>query len=64
MHCAELNQKQRGDIYMKCEFCKKQFEPENMPPENLCPDCAPSEEELTNGKGDDEDEQFTTSVIH
>lgn len=41
---------------MKCEFCKKQFDPETSPSETLCENCVSSEDELTNGKGDDDED--------
>lgn len=39
---------------MKCSFCKKKFTP--VAKETVCDNCKDSVEELSNGKGEDEDE--------
>lgn len=39
---------------MKCSFCEKEFEP--VYNEDVCEDCIYSVDELTNGKGDDDDD--------
>lgn len=45
----------QGGNMMKCSFCGKKFEPLEKD-QDVCEDCMHSVEELTNGKGDDEDE--------
>lgn len=50
---VELNTIQGGNN-MKCSFCEKEFKPTGE--EDICPKCTGAVEELTNGKGDDEDE--------
>ena len=40
---------------MKCQFCGKKYTSTDQDQE-VCDDCMPSLEELSNGKGDDEDE--------
>ena len=54
MQPERLNIIQGGNI-MKCSFCGVSFDPleENQ---NICGDCAPAVDELTNGEGDDNDE--------
>lgn len=47
-----LNLIQGGNI-MKCSFCGKKFEP--VVDEDVCEDCVHSVDELTNGKGENED---------
>lgn len=39
---------------MKCIFCNKEFKP--VKDEDVCEDCVHSVDELTDGKGDDENE--------
>lgn len=39
---------------MKCSFCGKKFEPAFV--EDVCEDCMHSVNELSDGKGDDEDD--------
>jgi hypothetical protein len=39
----------------KCAFCKKELKPSEEEQE-VCDECIDSVDELTNGKGDDEDE--------
>lgn len=50
----ELKQIQGGST-MKCSFCNKEFKPieENQ---EVCENCKDSVDELSNGKGEDEDE--------
>ena len=45
----------QGGSKMKCSFCGKNFKPINKD-EDVCEDCVHSVEELTNGKGEDEDD--------
>jgi DNA-directed RNA polymerase subunit RPC12/RpoP len=40
---------------MKCIFCKKKFTPTEEDQE-ICEECIHSVDELTNGKGDEDDE--------
>ena len=40
---------------MKCSFCGVNFKPLE-PKQKVCEDCKHSVDELSNGKGDDEDE--------
>lgn len=40
---------------MKCSFCNVNFTP-TIVGQEVCDDCLSSVEELTNGKGDDEDD--------
>lgn len=53
MQLERLNTIQGGNI-MKCSFCEKEFEP--VYNEDVCEDCIYSVDELTNGKGDDDDD--------
>lgn len=39
---------------MKCDFCGKEFTP--VYTEDVCEDCMHAVDELTDGKGDDDDE--------
>lgn len=43
----------RGDN-MKCSFCENEFE--QVADEDICENCMHSVDELTDGKGDDENE--------
>lgn len=54
MQLDELNIIQ-GGRHMKCSICGVHFTPKTEE-QNTCNDCIRSLEELTNGKGDDEDE--------
>lgn len=45
----------RGGNIMKCSFCGKNFKPLKKD-QDVCEDCINSVEELSNGKGDDDDE--------
>ena len=40
---------------MKCSFCGKQFKPLEKN-QDICEECIHSVDELTNGKGDEDDE--------
>ena len=40
---------------MNCSLCGKKYEP-STPDQIYCKDCIETVDELTNGKGDDEDE--------
>ena len=46
----------QGGNNMKCSFCGKHFKPvdENQ---DVCENCIHSVDELTNGKGEDEDDE-------
>lgn len=52
MRRGKPNITQRGNK-MKCSFCGKKFEP--VVDEDVCEDCIHSVDELTNGKGENED---------
>ena len=54
MRLDEQNTTQGGKN-MKCSFCGKTFKPINED-QDVCSKCEPSVEELSNGKGDDEDD--------
>lgn len=43
----------QGGNIMKCSFCGKKFKP--VVDEDVCEDCVHSVDELTNGKGENED---------
>ena len=55
MPLDELNIIHGGKI-MKCSFCKKEFTP--ITNEDVCEDCKYSVDELSNGKGDEDDENI------
>ena len=54
MQLAEQNTTQGGNE-MKCSFCGKTFKPLNED-QDVCSKCESSVEELSDGKGDDEDD--------
>ena len=54
MQLVEQNITRGGNI-MKCSFCGKNFKPLKKD-QDVCEDCVHSVDELTNGKGDDDDE--------
>lgn len=54
MQLERLNTTQGGNI-MKCIFCGETFKPLEKG-QKVCEDCVNSVDELTNGKGDDNDE--------
>lgn len=54
MQLERLNTIQGGNI-MKCSFCGRTFEPSEKD-QDVCEDCIHSVDELSNGKGDDDDE--------
>jgi len=45
----------QGGNNMTCQFCGKNFKP-LKPDQEVCDKCVHSIDELSNGKGDDEDE--------
>lgn len=55
MQPVKLNSTLGGNNMEKCSFCGKNFKPLE-PEQTVCENCLHSVEELTNGKGDDEDE--------
>jgi len=55
MQPVKLNSILGGNNMEKCSFCGKNFKPLE-PEQTVCEKCIHSVEELTNGKGDDEDE--------
>lgn len=53
MQLERLNTIQGGNI-MKCSFCGRTFEPSEKD-QDVCEDCIHSVDELSNGKGDDDE---------
>lgn len=45
----------RGGNIMTCQFCGKNFK-QLTPDQEVCSNCESTVDELSNGKGDDEDE--------